>query len=93
MSAKFTPGPWIASKSPTFNGVKTLWEIHWSEHGECVAEVVHGEPDAKLIAASPDLYAVCKEIREAFSYFSEWDLPIGFEDRLNQALAKAEGGS
>lgn len=38
-------------------------------------------------------YAVCKEIREAFSYFSEWDLPIGFEDRLNQALAKAEVGS
>ena len=47
-------------------------------------------PDANLIAASPDLYAVCKEIREAFSYFSEWDLPIGFEDRLNQALAKAK---
>lgn len=38
-------------------------------------------------------YAVCKEIREHFSHFSEWDLPIGFEDRLNAALAKAEGGS
>lgn len=51
------------------------------------------EANARLIAASPDLYAVCKEIRDHFSYFSEWDLPIGFEDRLNQALAKAEGGS
>ena len=38
-----------------------------------------GMPDAKLLA-------VCVEIREAFSYFSEWDLPIGFEDRLNEAL-------
>lgn len=30
--------------------------------------------------------AVCQEIRDAFDYFSEWDLPLGFEDRLNEAL-------
>jgi hypothetical protein len=42
-----------------------------------------------LDAAAPDLLAVCQEIRYHFDYFSEWDLPIGFEDRLNAALAKA----
>lgn len=30
-------------------------EIHFSDDGECVAEVVHGEADAKLIAAAPNL--------------------------------------
>ena len=30
-------------------------EIHWSDDGECVAEVVHDEANAKLIAAAPDL--------------------------------------
>lgn len=31
-------------------------EIHWSDDGECVAEVVHGEADAKLIAAAPEMF-------------------------------------
>jgi hypothetical protein len=30
-------------------------EIHWSDDGECVAEVVHDEANAKLIAAAPEL--------------------------------------
>jgi len=30
-------------------------EIHFSDDGECVAEVVHGEANAKLIAAAPKL--------------------------------------
>jgi len=30
-------------------------EIHFSDDGECVAEVVHGEANAKLIAAAPEL--------------------------------------
>ena len=31
------------------------YQIHWSDIGECVAEVVHGYADARLIAAAPDL--------------------------------------
>ena len=30
-------------------------EIHFSDDGECVAEVVHDEANAKLIAAAPEL--------------------------------------
>ena len=30
-------------------------EIHWSDDGECVAEVVHDKENAKLIAAAPEL--------------------------------------
>lgn len=30
-------------------------EIHFSDDGECIAEVVHGEANAKLIAAAPQL--------------------------------------
>ena len=35
-------------------------EIHYSDDGECVAEVVHGEANAKLIAASPVMYNYIK---------------------------------
>jgi hypothetical protein len=31
-------------------------EIHWSADGECVAEVVHGEANARLIAACPAMW-------------------------------------
>lgn len=32
-----------------------FFEIHFSDDGECVAEFVHNEHDARLIAAAPDL--------------------------------------
>lgn len=51
------------------------------------------EANAHLIAAAPDLYAVAKEMREAWAYFSEYDVPIGIKDRLDAAIAKAEGGA
>ena len=36
-------------------------EIHWSDDGECVAEVVHDEANAKLIAAAPELLGALLE--------------------------------
>lgn len=47
--------------------------------------------NACLIAASPDLYAVLKELQESAAYWSEYDVPLGIVDRINQAIAKAEG--
>ena len=48
-------------------------EIHWSDDGECVAEVVHGEADAMLIAAAPDMLTALKILR---AYFGEHDKTI-----------------
>lgn len=48
------------------------------------------DEDAKLIAAAPELFAVLKELQESASYWSEYDVPLGIVDRINQAIAKAE---
>jgi hypothetical protein len=56
MSGGHTPGPWSpAGPYKNFNNVYDLFEIHWSPDGECVAETVHGEANARLIAAAPEL--------------------------------------
>ncbi len=39
--------------------------------------------------AAPELLEVCVMIRQHFDYFSEWDLPLMFEQKLDAALAKA----
>lgn len=41
--------PWTYAKSGSVNGNDNCYQIHWSEDGECVAEVVHGEKAAALI--------------------------------------------
>jgi hypothetical protein len=50
-------------------------------------------PDARLIAAAPDLLAVVLELQESAAYWSEYDVPIGIVDRINAAVAKATGGA
>lgn len=49
------------------------------------------EPYAKLFAAAPELLSVCKQMAEAWRYFSEYDVPIALGDKLLEAIAKAEG--
>lgn len=44
--------PWTYAKSPSVNGNDNCYEIHWSNDGECVAEVVHGERAAEFICRS-----------------------------------------
>lgn len=53
---KWTPGPWKPHATGHARSGKPEHEIHWSDDGECIAEIVHGEPEARLIAAAPDLY-------------------------------------
>lgn len=51
-----TKGPWKAhSLGDRYGNGDEIFEIHWSDDGECVAEIVHGEPAARLIAAAPEL--------------------------------------
>ena len=49
------------------------------------------EANARLIAAAPELLAVLKELQESAVYWSEYDVPLGIVDRINAAIAKAEG--
>ena len=48
--------------------------------------------NAHLIAAAPDLYAVAKEMREACAYIDS-GISQEMRDRINAAIAKAEGGA
>ena len=43
------------------------------------------------MAAAPDLLSVCKELAAPAAYWSDYDVPVGIVDRLNAAIAKAEG--
>jgi hypothetical protein len=60
---RFQPGPWKAHATGRARSGLPEHEIHWSEVGECVAEVVHGEANAHLIAAAPKMYAALEEMQ------------------------------
>jgi hypothetical protein len=60
-------------------------------NADCVmVEATEDHPDARLIAAAPDLLAACKEVEAASQYWSEYDVPLGMLDRLKAAIARAE---
>ncbi len=48
--------------------------------------------NAQLIAAAPELLAVCLDLQESASYWSDYDVPIGIVAQLNAAILKARGG-
>ena len=51
------------------------------------------EDNARIAAAAPDLLSVCKELAECAAYWSEYDVPLGIVERLNAAIANAEGSA
>ena len=100
--AKHTPGPWKAHATNLARSGQTEYEIHWSEDGECVAEIVHGAPDAHLIAAAPEMLATLRKLE----YWLDTDPEViealpGDERRdhmaklgmIREVIAKAEGRS
>ena len=46
--------------------------------------------NVKLIAAAPELLAVCLRLQESASYWSDYDVPIGIVEQLNAAILKAQ---
>ncbi len=95
MDSKHTPGPWKVHKMPKAIGYAE-WEIHYSDDGECVAEIVYKEADAHLIAAAPDMYEALKDV------LAWWGFPREYADseitdtailywKIKAALAKSEG--
>jgi hypothetical protein len=46
-----------------------------------------------LCAAAPNMLTVLQELQESAAYWSEYDVPLGIVDRINDAITKATGGS
>jgi hypothetical protein len=104
--SKFTPGPWKISHGcmPGDSGFSIACNNALTKNVKIVAEcwpctIVSEDhrrelfANAALIAAAPDLLAACKELAESAAYWSDYDVPLGIVDRLNDAIAKAEGGA
>ena len=44
----------------------------------------------KMAGFAPQMYSVLKELQESASYWSEYDVPLGIVDRINDVLKKVE---
>ena len=84
--AKFTPGPWVAHETGRARSGVPEHEIHWTDDGECVAEVVHGTANAQLIAAAPELYEALTRCK--FDSLNMTDADLEF---CKAAMAEARG--
>ena len=62
-----------------------VWSPDWPDE-EGVQEA-----NARLIAAAPDLLGVLQEAQEFIGTLSQYEMPIGLDDRINAAIAKALG--
>lgn len=82
---------WTANpKEQFYNGSKNTFEINIGEDGECVAEVVHGLDNAKLMAAAPELLEACNQVM--YSYKKDGQLLNFNIDIIRVAINKATGG-
>ena len=95
MTTAHTPGPWIVGPHPG-NSAGEDWRMILSVTSETgplyIGEAI--EPDARLIAAAPDMLAALA-IAEAFmSGFEDDEMQEGMAEKMAQiraAIAKAGG--
>lgn len=96
-----TPGPWLSVRVGKQGVTWRIWrndnagELSPEGNNEgyaCIAPHVHGEANASLIAAAPELLAACKAAEKMIG-----DLPASFSgktrgvfDQLTAAISKAE---
>ena len=57
-------GPWKAVPTGLSRSGLPEHEIHWSDKGECVAEIVHGKEAARLISAALELLEACERLMD-----------------------------
>ena len=68
-----TPGPWTPRHTPGRHGVPDTWCIDWSKDQEEVAEIVHGEANARLMAAAPDMLNLLRDaVYRDVDHDDEW---------------------
>ena len=93
MPNSFTPGPW---ETLSFSQHELQADFAMVKIGKRVHMVGYSDEDkanARLITAAPELLAVLQELAESAEYWSEYDVPVGIVDRINDAIAKAGGES
>lgn len=83
--SKHTPGPWTIRSRSGFDYGTTVYDVPE------VCTNIKNEQNARLISAAPELLSVCKELADSAAYWGDYDVPLGIVDRLNAAIAKAEG--
>lgn len=82
---KGTKGPWKARNLGTEIAVFGSYRICGMTGGE----IQRDKANARLIAAAPDLLKVLQEVQEFARGWSQYEMPIGLDDRINAAIAKA----
>jgi hypothetical protein len=92
LMSKHTKGEWkkVFVPKTQYNNYER-YEIQYGEDGECVAEIVHKEADAKLIVMAPELLNALKALTKAwFDFDNSYDGDIAFaEDDFKKELKKA----
>lgn len=97
-----TPGPWEYFPAQNYEGfaiaprgrLPTLAAIQSKGHITAFNYPGQTEPNARLIAAAPELLGICKELLANFPEFlCECGKPDCRTTRLRAAIAKAEGRS
>lgn len=92
MTSKHTPGPWKHRHTPLRGIANDVYCVDWSEDQEEVAEVVHGEANARLIAAAPDLLEALQVLDALWCENESGGLDFSLAiDRARAAIAKATG--
>ena len=95
--ARHTPGPWEAYELQWSPG----WRVFDGNGDYLLTLEIHREPDARLIAAAPDMLQALTRVSEAHDSWAALARPeygIEFDDPLSdavkqarEAIAKAEG--
>lgn len=86
-------GPWIAYKRPEPIGYAE-YEIHHGTDGECVAEVVHGEANACLLAAAPEMLDALRRAVLALAFAAETSATMRDDyNAVSAAISKATGSA
>lgn len=87
---KHTPRPWQIEKGK----LSSTWFIHHSGAEICMVpdHTLDQEPNARLIAAAPDLLEACEEaVRHLEVKPGAWTEGVGAEVKLKEAINKAKG--
>ncbi len=89
--SEYTPGPWVVvgDADPEIHTNDGTWitsQVLGADSGD------DGQANARLIAAAPDLLAICREMQAYLRRFMSGDLPPeSLAGRLEAVIAKAEG--